>query len=141
MTACKVLADEYEMASQTDLATDLRKDAASMRLAVMAPRKRVGMRLCGAGFQPLRNGWQLDQLPRLQEGAAPVVRVKAMATGKSAEFCYVECHRRMRSLARQLSDELRFKYRKYCTDRSRSRSRDELICDTQSLRTMLHGPP
>ena len=44
MTACKVLADEYEMAGQTDLATDLRKDAASMRLAVMAPRKRVGMR-------------------------------------------------------------------------------------------------
>ena len=41
MTACKVLADEYEMAGQTDLATDLRKDAASMR---MAPRKRVGMR-------------------------------------------------------------------------------------------------
>ena len=35
MTACKVLADEYEMAGQTDLATDLRKDAASMRLAVM----------------------------------------------------------------------------------------------------------
>ena len=31
------------------------------------------------------------------------------------ENCYVECHRRMRSLARQLSDELRFKYRKYCT--------------------------
>ena len=47
MTACKVLADEYEKAGQADLATDLRKDAASMRLAVMSPRKRVGLEEVG----------------------------------------------------------------------------------------------
>lgn len=41
MTACKVLADHYEIAGDSASAADLRKDAASMRLAVMTPRKRV----------------------------------------------------------------------------------------------------
>ena len=43
MTACKVLADEYEKKGSADIASKLRADAASMRKAVMAPRKRVGM--------------------------------------------------------------------------------------------------
>ena len=43
MTACKVLADEYEKKGSADIATKLRADAANMRKAVMAPRKRVGM--------------------------------------------------------------------------------------------------
>ena len=43
MTACKVLADEYEKKGSADIASKLRADAASMRKFVMAPRKRVGM--------------------------------------------------------------------------------------------------
>ena len=43
MTACKVLADEYEKKGSAHIATKLRADAANMRKAVMAPRKRVGV--------------------------------------------------------------------------------------------------
>ena len=41
MTACKVLADEYEKKGSADIASKLRADAANMRKLVMQPRKRV----------------------------------------------------------------------------------------------------
>jgi hypothetical protein len=50
MTACKVIADEYEMAGQADLAADLRKDAASMRLAGERVPQRSNM-LCDTSYR------------------------------------------------------------------------------------------
>jgi hypothetical protein len=127
MTACKVLADHYELAGDSESAADLRKDAASMRLAVMAPRKRVNNEevgglnnadydggvlyanrrffipwgwyanavssLCSTSwsimeekdFNPFILGGNSTNVPGSKK-VPPVVRVKAMATGKSAGY-------------------------------------------------------